>query len=95
MAQTKVTFTLDELTLRRLENAAQRTRKPKSAVVREAIADYHARVGRLSEGERLRLLAAVDGIAARRTSRRSAADVDREIAEIRKARKQGGRGRSR
>jgi predicted transcriptional regulator len=91
MAQTKVTFTLDEQTLRRLENSARRVNKPKSAVVREAIADYHARIGRLSEAERLRLMTAIDQIAARPVGQRVESDVDQEIAAVRKARKGSGR----
>lgn len=90
MATTKVTFTLDEQTLRRLENSARRTNKPKSAVVREAIADYHDRVGRLSPAERLRLMSTIDRIASRPVER-SASDVDQEIAAIRKSRKAPGR----
>ena len=86
----KVTFTLDDQTIRRLQNAAERTRKPKSEVVREAIADYSERVGKLSEAERLRMLKILDEIAAR-PRKRSAEDVDREIAEIRDARRGGGR----
>jgi predicted DNA-binding protein len=90
MVQTKVTFTLDEQTLRRLENASQRTLKTKSAVVREAIAEYHANIGKLSESERSRLLAAVDRIMDRPAVETSD-EVDREIAAVRKARKSGGR----
>lgn len=86
----KVTFTLDDQTIRRLETSAERLNKPKSAVVREAIADYHERVGRLSEGERQRLLRLLDEIAAKPKSRR-AAEVKREIAQIRTARRAGGR----
>lgn len=91
MAQTKVTFTLDEQTLRRLENSARRVNKPKSAVVREAIADYHARIGRLSEAERLRLMTAIDRIAARPLGEGGATKVDQEIAAVRKARSGPGR----
>jgi len=91
MAQTKVTFSLDEQTLRRLENSARRANKPKSAVVREAIADYHARIGRLSEAERLRLLTAIDRIASRPVPQRSGREVDQEIAAVRKARRGSGR----
>jgi predicted transcriptional regulator len=46
---TKVTFTLDDATIIRLSDAAQRLAIPKSEVVREAIQDYHASIGRLSE----------------------------------------------
>jgi predicted DNA-binding protein len=87
----KVTFTLDDSTIRRLEVTADRLQKAKSEVVREAIADYHERMGRLSEVERLRLLKLLDEIASRPSSRRSAGDVKREIAEVRAARRMGGR----
>lgn len=86
----KVTFTLDEQTIRRLRDAAERTKKPMSQVVREAVAGYHHRIGRLSEIERLRMLKAMEEIMARPTAG-SQEDVDREIAEIRAARRQGGR----
>jgi len=86
----KVTFTLDEQTLRRLQTAAERTRKPKSAIVREAIADYHDRIGKLSEADRLRLLKVMEEIMASPPSRPQE-EVDREIAEIREARRRGGR----
>ena len=86
----KVTFTLDDHTVRRLRQTATRLNKPQSQVVREALDDYAARVGRLSEQERLRMLAALDEIARRRPTRR-AADVDRELREIRITRRGGGR----
>ena len=90
MAHRKVTFTLDEATVFLLSDAAARTKKPKSEIVREAIADYHERIGKLSEAERLRLLKIMDEIMSRRTTG-SQQDVDREIAEIRAARRHGGR----
>jgi metal-responsive CopG/Arc/MetJ family transcriptional regulator len=86
----KVTFTLDDQTIRRLGNAAERLKKPKSEIVREAIADYHQRIGKLSEAERLRLLKILDEIASRPPTRPQA-EVEREIAEIRAARRTGGR----
>ena len=86
----KVTFTLDEQTVVLLRQAAERVNKPQSQVVREAVRDYADRVGRLSEQERLRMLAAVDAIGARRPER-AAADVDRELGDIRAARRAGGR----
>ena len=90
MARRKVTFTLDEQTIRRLQSAAERTKKPKSEVVREAIADYHERIGKLSEAERLRLLKIMEEIMASPPSR-SQGEVEREIAEIRELRRRGGR----
>jgi len=87
----KVTFTLDDQTIDRLQNAAERTRKPKSEIVREAISGYHERIGRLSETERLRLLRILEEIRSHPSSDKTAEDVDREIAEIRAARRSGGR----
>ena len=87
----KVTFTLDDQTIRRLNDAADRKKKPKSEIVREAIADYHQRIGKLSETERLRLLNILAEIRGRPSSNKTAKDVDREIAKIRSARRSGGR----
>jgi len=86
----KVTFTLDEQTVDRLNDAAERKNKPKSEIVREAIADYHQRIGKLSESERLRLLKIIDEILSRPPTRPQK-EVDRELAEIRRARRHGGR----
>jgi len=60
MATIKVTFTLDQATIARLQDAATCMTMPKSEVVRAAIADYYDRIGRLSEGERLRILRILD-----------------------------------
>ncbi|MGE5346560.1 MAG: ribbon-helix-helix domain-containing protein [Acidithiobacillales bacterium] len=90
MAKLKVTFTLDRETVGRLRQASERLAKPQSAVVREAIHDYSERVGRLSERERLRLLRLFDDVVPRIPSR-PAAEVDREIAAVRRARQSGGR----
>ena len=86
----KVTFTLDEQTVARLRQAAERLNKPQSQVVREAVHDYAERVGRLSEAERVRMLSALDAIVKRKPTR-AAADVDRELREIRTARRSSGR----
>lgn len=89
----KVTYTLDDHTIRRIETTAQRLQKPKSQVVREAIADYSERAGRLSEQERLRMLDAVNRLMSQPLPRGRKAEekVDREIEEIHAARRQGGR----
>ncbi len=89
----KVTFTLDESTVARLNRTAERLAKPKSEVVREAIAEYDAKSDRLSEAERERMLRVLDEILAS-PSDRSQAGADREIAEIRRARRSGGRRRA-
>jgi hypothetical protein len=86
----KVTFTLDENTVAKLQDAAQRLSKPKSEVVREAVLDFHARIGRLSEQERLRMLRVLDTLAPL-VPKRSQKDVERELKEIRAARRSGGR----
>lgn len=86
----KVTFTLDEETVAKLQDASERLSKPKSEVVREAVMDFHARLGRLSEQERLRILRALDDLAPL-VPHRTRADVDRELREIRVARRSGGR----
>jgi hypothetical protein len=84
MAHTvKMTFTLDART-------AERLGIPKSGVVREAVREYAARAGSLSEGERLRLLDVFDAVV-ERIPRRTAEAVDREIAAVRRVRHEGGR----
>ncbi len=86
MASVKATFTLDEESVRKLALAAQRTGKPKSAVVREAINEYSERSERLSDEERDRMLAVIDRMAARPPTRPQS-EVDAEIAEIREVRR--------
>ena len=87
---TKVTFTFDEATIARLKDAAERLSKPKSAVVREAIHDFHERIGRLSEKERLRMLQLFDQLVPRIPAR-PRSEVEKELREIRRARRAGGR----
>lgn len=90
MGQTKMTFTLDEQTAAYLDRTAARLGMTKSGVVREAIREYAAHIGRLSESERLKALATLDEIM-RRPPTRSATQVEQEIRDIRKARRTGGR----
>ncbi|MGH9581710.1 MAG: hypothetical protein ACRD4O_02100 [Bryobacteraceae bacterium] len=90
MASTKVTFTLDLLSVQRLQDAADFLAMPKSEVVREAIMEFHDRLGKLSDRERSAMLRTFDEMVDR-IPRRSAAAVDRELAEVRRARKAGGR----
>ena len=86
----KMTFTLDDETVAALEQAAQRLGRPRSAVVREAIREYGARAGRLSEEERRRMLRAIDAVSKEPPTRPRAA-VERELVDIRRARRGGGR----
>ena len=90
MATVKVTFTLDLETIKRLEQASKQLARPKSQVIREAVQDYYDRMGRLSESERVRMLRVLDEMMARPPTR-SAREVDRELKEIRRARRSGGR----
>ena len=87
---TKVTFTLDEETVARLSVTAERLARPKSQIVREAIRDYSDRTGRLSERERRRLLETFDRLVPAIPAR-PLKDVERELAELRRARRSGGR----
>ena len=90
MATTKVTFTFDEATIARLLDAAERLALPKSEVVREAILEFHEKIGRLSEKERLRLLRTFDEMVPK-IPLRDVHQVERELNQIRQARRSGGR----
>ncbi len=90
MVTVKATFTLDEPTVARLRHIAARLGRPQSQVVREAVADYAQRVGRLSEQERLRLLQVFDAVVPA-IPPRPLQHVEREIAQLRQARRAGGR----
>ena len=90
MATVKVTFTLDQATIARLQEAAERLSKPKSEVVRNAIHDFHERIGRLSERERLQMLEIFDRVVPE-IPRRPQAETERELREVRRARRAGGR----
>ena len=90
MATTKVTFTLDRVSIQRLQDAADQLAVPKSEIVREAIMDFYDRLGRLSERERAVMLRNFDEMVPKIAPRSNAA-VDREIAQIRRARRTGGR----
>jgi len=85
-----VTFTLDEATVAELSAAAARRSIPKSQAVREAIHDYHAKSDPWSAAERQRKLKAL-GEYLKEPPTRSQREVDREIQEIRRARRSGGR----
>ena len=90
MAANKMTFTLDAETVHRIEDAAERLAKPKSQIVREAVADYHGRIDRLSESEiqaRLKIFDTMIALIPARPQR----EVDAELEEIRQARRSGGR----
>lgn len=83
----KVTYSLDDATVRRIRRAAERLGKPQSHVVREAVAEYDARTDRLSAAERLRMLDALDRWRAEAPPR-SRASVEAELREIRRSRRE-------
>ena len=86
----KVTFTLDDATVASIRSLAGRKNKPQSLIVREAVAAYAMQEEKLTEDERTRRLRVLDDVAARPRTR-AQADVDRELQEIRRARRVGWR----
>lgn len=90
MASIKATFTIDEVTVARLAETAERLKRSKSEVVREAILDYSERADRLSERERRTLLNAFDELLPA-ILRRPASEVHAELEELRASRRRGGR----
>lgn len=86
----KVTYSLDEATVRRIRAAAGRLAIPQSQFVREAVADYAARKDRLGEAERLRMLEVLERLREAPPSR-SPEQVDKELREIRAARRRSWR----
>jgi|JI10StandDraft_1071094.scaffolds.fasta_scaffold1260839_1 predicted transcriptional regulator len=90
MASLKMTFSLDETTAAQLERTAERLQTSKSAVVREAVAEYAARAGRMSAAEQRKALRAFDDLVPKIPSRPANA-VDEELAALRRERRSGGR----
>ena len=86
----KVTFSLAPETVARLDEAADRLAKPTNKVVLDAIQDYLARIDRLAEAERVRMLAEFDELSSKLPARTDK-DVERELEEIRASRRSGGR----
>ena len=86
----KVTFSLDDATVATIRRTAERLGTPQSHVVRESVAEYAARIDRVSERERLRTLTILESL--RKTpDSRTARAVDAELRAIRAARRTGGR----
>ncbi len=86
----KLTFALDEETVRTIRTLAERQQKPQSHIVRDAIAVYAAHGQQLSEDERARKLRVLDQLTTRQATR-SARDVDVELRDIRQSRRIGWR----
>ena len=83
----KVTYSLDDATVRRIRRTAERLGRPQSQVVREAVAEYDARTDRLSEAERLRMLDVLDRLRGEPVTR-SQASVDAELQAVRLSRRE-------
>jgi hypothetical protein len=86
----KVTYTLDDETVERVRKLAQRTRKPQSQIVREAVAHYAAREDKLTPEEREAKLAILKKYGAMLPDRPRQA-VEQELRELREARREPGR----
>jgi len=86
----RATFSLDDETIAEIKRTAIRLKRSQSHVLREAVAEYAARTDRLSERERLRMLGAIKELRAAGPTG-TARDTTAELAEIRAARRGGGR----
>ena len=84
----KVTFSLDEETVRTLRRVSEQKRKAQSLIVREAIAEYSAREDRLPEDERTRRLEVLRELESQRATH-SGTEVDRELRDLRQSRRTG------
>jgi len=84
----KLTFSLDEETVRTLRRVAEQKRKPQSLVVREAIVEYAAREDRLSDAERTRRLDVLRELKPHPPTRPQQ-EVDRELRDLHRSRKIG------
>ncbi len=87
---TKVTFTLDDETVEVIRAIAARSHKPRSLVVREAVAAYSRQEAKLDHDERARRLGVLDDLTSQPKTRPQR-DVDEELREIRSVRRIGWR----
>jgi predicted DNA-binding protein len=84
----KMTFSLDDETVRTLRMIAERKQKPQSVVVREAIIEYAAKDEKLSDSERVRKLQLIRNLRSQAATR-DQASVNRELDDLRSSRKTG------
>jgi hypothetical protein len=84
----KLTFSLDDDAVQTLRRLAERSRKPQSLIVREAIAQYAEREEMLPPEERDRLLGILRRIG-QRPPTRPQSEVRDELREIRRSRRDG------
>ncbi len=87
MARQKVTYTLDADTVSAIKRAAKESGKPQSWIVREAVAQYGARPDKMSPAERLHKLKVYREIV-KAVPPRPRAEVEAELEEIRRARRE-------
>jgi predicted transcriptional regulator len=87
----KLTFSLDDETVRQLRRLAARTKKPQSLIVREAVARYAAEPEdrRISDAERDRQLAIIRRL--RALAAGHPGNADEELRELRESRRGPGR----
>ena len=86
----KVTYTLDDETVMRLRRLAKLLGKPQSQIVRESVKAYEARSDKLSDEERIRMLAVLHSMM-KEPPARTRAETDAELREIRESRRRWGR----
>lgn len=86
----KMTFTLDDDAVRAIDRAAERLDISKSQVIREAVRVYGEQLGRLTAEEREAKLAAFDEVVPEIPAR-PRGEVEKELDELRAARRGGGR----
>jgi len=84
----KLTFSLDDETVRTLRRLAERKQKPQSLVVREAIVEYAAKEEKLSDTERSRKLQLLRHLKSLPPTR-DQDGVDKELNAIRRDRRTG------
>jgi hypothetical protein len=84
----KLTFSLDEETVRLLRRISEQKQKARSLVVREAIAEYAAREDRLPDEERERRLTVIRELTSQPPTRSRAA-VDQELRDLKRTRRTG------
>jgi predicted transcriptional regulator len=86
----KMTFTLDETTVEALKRISKRLQKTQSYVLREAICHYEPHAGQLTKAERKQRVELLDRLVAA-IPRRSGAETDRELQQLRQSRRKGWR----
>jgi hypothetical protein len=84
----KVTFTLDEETVKAIRRLSERRHTPQSAVVREAVAIYARQEEKLTAAARGRRLRVLDDLRSKPATRPQD-EVAAELRELRRSRRTG------